>query len=265
MKKEKKVGIALGGGGARGLAHIGVLRVLDNAGIKVDAIAGVSMGAVVGAAYSLGMSLDEMEEIANFYSKKRNIARILDFSISRTSFIKGVKVKQFFNKVYDNKTFVNFKIPVYIVVTNLETGEEEILSKGSVAEAVRASSAVPGIFPPVKIHNNYYIDGGVVNPTPIDVLHNAGMDVIIGVDLVMKRNLELKNPSITSTLLQSYEIIRTLAVKYKLSSTNTDAILLKPDLRGAIDSFRFHELNRFIRAGEEAAEKALPEILKRLL
>ncbi len=265
MNKNKKIGLALGGGGARGLAHLGVLKALENAGIKIDAIAGVSMGAAIASAYSLGYTIDEIEKIALKYSRKRNLFQILDFNFSRQSVIKGVKVKKFFNDVYNNATFKDFKIPVYVVATNLETGEEEIFTQGLVADAVQASSAVPGIFPPVKIKKDYYIDGGVVNPTPTDVLKRKGMDIIIGVDLVIKRNLEMKNPNIVSTLLQSYEIIRTLAVKYKLNlADNKNLILLKPDLRGAMDSFRFQDISRFIQAGEEAGKKALPQIIKTL-
>lgn len=264
MYNGKKIGLALGGGGARGLAHVGVLRVLENVGIKVDAISGASIGAVIGSAYSLGKSLDEIEEMAAHYSKKSHLAKILDFSFSRESLIKGDKIKHFFHEIYGNKTFADFMIPVRIVVTNLDSGEEEILHEGSIAEAVRASSAIPGLFPPVKINDHYYIDGGVVNPTPVDVLSDLEMDLIIGVDLVMKRQSDFKRPTIISTLIQSYEIIRTLATKYKVDSANKNIIILKPELRGAIDTFKFDDLTRFIKSGEKTVEEALPEILNKI-
>jgi NTE family protein len=264
MMKKKKIGLALGGGGARGLAHIGVLKVLRQAGIKIDFIAGTSMGALIGAVYALGLDMAEIEKEVISFDKKKAIISLFDFGKPGSSILKGDKIYRYIDALLLGKHFSETNIPFKAVATDLETGEEIILDKGKIVDAIMASISVPGIFPPVKIGSTYLIDGGVVNPTPIDVVKKMGADKIIGVDLISTKGKNFtSSPGMISTLLQSYEIIRTQAVKFKLAENN-EAIMIKPKIRGAVESFKFYDIVKFIKSGEEATKEALPEILKNI-
>ena len=262
MKKAKTIGLALGGGGARGFAHIGVLKVLEKNNIKFDYVCGVSMGSLIGACYVLGIGIEKIEKIA-IEMRKRDMVKFLDLSRPKFSLIKGNKIIEFIKNIINDADFSQTKIPFAVIVTNLETGEEKIINKGSIAEAAQASISVPGIFPPVKIKSGYFIDGGVANPTPVDVCKNQGVDIVIGVDLIMKRKIKLDNPGPITTLFQSYDIIRSQIIKHKLKKVG-GAIIISPEIRGTIDSFKFNEIPKMIKSGEEAAEKALPEILRKI-
>lgn len=264
--KKKKIGIALGGGGARGIAHIGVLKVLEEENIDIDIVAGVSMGAIIGACYSLGISTGEMEREAISMNKRKAVSNLMDLARPSKSLLKGEKAYKFISKFIGAKTFEETKIPFGVIATDLEGGDEVVINSGNIARAVQASMSVPGIFPPVKIGDNYLIDGGVVNPTPTDLARKMGADLVIGVDLVLKKRVKLNNPGIVTTLLQSYEIIRSQAVKFKIGrqEENGDPIIIQPEIRSTIDSFKFYNIHKFIESGEEATRKALPEIRKRI-
>jgi len=266
MQKNIKIGLALGGGGARGLAHLGVLKVLNREGIKIDYICGVSMGSIIGALFALGLDLAAIEKEILKYNKKTKIMQIADIDFfSRKSILKGVKPYQFIEKfIYSEAQFTDTIVPFSIVATDLNTGDEAILKEGNILEAVKASSCVPGIFPPVKIGTDYYIDGGVVNPTPVDVVSEMGADLVIAVDLVVKKKEDIENPNFFNTLMRSYDIIRAQAVKFKMSQVGDSIVLIKPDMGGIVDSFKFDNMDRFIKVGEEAAEAMLPEIRKRI-
>lgn len=263
MSKTRTIGLALGGGGARGFAHIGVLKVLERNGVKFDYVCGTSMGALIGACYVLGIDLEKIEKIAS-KMRKREMIKFLDLGHPKFSLIKGNKIITFIKDIINDADFAQTEVPFAAVATNLGTGEEKIINKGLIAKAVQASISVPGIFPPIKINNEYFIDGGVVNPTPVDVCKKYGVDIIIGVDLVMRGKAKLDNPGVVTTLLQSYEIIRNQAIKYKLEKTGKQTILIKPDLGGIIDSFKFNEIPKMIKAGEAATKKVLPEILRKI-
>lgn len=261
--KKKKIGLALGGGGARGLAHIGVLKVLEEAGIEIDMIVGTSMGAFVGSYYALGLDLAELEKEAISFTKTKAISTFVDLATHRKSILKGIKAEKYIRKMVGEKTLLeDTRIPTRIVCTDLSNGEEIILKKGDISEAIRASISVPAIFPPVKIDGRYLVDGGVINSTPVDVVKNMGADVVIGVDLVMKREAKLDNPNMVTSLLQSYEIIRTQWIKHNISRVDKDAVIIEPEMRGTIDSFKFYDINKFIVSGEEATCKALPKIME---
>ncbi len=263
MINKNKIGLALGGGGARGIAHIGVLKVLEREGIKIDYLCGTSMGALFGSCYALGMPVAEIEQHA-LKIRKRDLMKMVDLRHPKRSIIKGNNVYQYITSLIGDAKFSQTKIPFAVVTTNLETGDEEIIEKGLIAEAVQASISVPGIFPPVKIGDSYLIDGGVVNPTPIDVSKSQGADLIIGVDLITKRRIKLDNPGTIAVLMQSYDIIRMMAVKYKMQKANECAVLIKPHVGGIIESFKFSEIPAIIKKGETATEEMMGEIRLRL-
>jgi NTE family protein len=257
---KKKIGFAFGGGGARGLAHIGVLKILEKEGIQADMAAGTSMGSIIGAAYALGMPIAEMEKLALGITRRTALRDLFDPCVPKQAMLKGQKVNKYINSVFDNAEFKNTRIPLKIVATDLECGDEVVLEKGNIADAVMASICVPGIFPPVRIGNKILIDGGVVNPTPVDVVADMGADAVIGIDLVMKRKIVLDKPSIITTLFQSYEIIRSHSVRSKLAGPLKNTVIIKPEMRGTIDSFKFHDIQKFIASGEKAAVDEMDNI-----
>lgn len=266
MKKQIKIGLALGGGGARGLAHIGVLKALKEAGIKIDMIAGTSMGAFIGACYSIGMEVDKMETEARSFTKRKAMRELVDLALPKYSIIKGKKIFNYIDDFLDHKGFSDTKIPLRVIATNLSNGEGAAISKGNLARAIEASICVPGIFPPVKIGSDYYVDGGVADPTPIDQVIKMGADIVIGVDLVYKRSVIREDLNLVSTLLQSYEVIRNKSVNLCQNEKKRKIIIIQPDLNGnsIANSFKFFDIHEFIEAGERAAKKAIPNIKRKI-
>jgi NTE family protein len=265
MGNKPKIGLVLGSGGARGLAHVGVLKILEENKIKPDFIIGVSMGAVIGACYSLGVSTEELEEESLSFTKGKIFKHVFDLANPRNSLIQGKKIEKYFKNFIKNKKFSDCHIPFSILATNLSTGDELVIEKGDITSAVMASCSVPGIFPPVKIGEHYYIDGGVVNPTPVDLAEKKKADLIIGVDLTIRRTVEVENPRILTTLLQTYEIIRRQAVEFKFKNLNKSAIIIKPKFKGIVDSFKFFDAAKFVMIGEEAARERIEEIKNMLI
>jgi len=181
-KGKKKIGLALGGGSALGLCHIGILEILEKNGIYPDYIAGTSMGAVVGALYCAGKSPEEIKRIAQGTDWKA----IVDFDVPKFGLIKGKLIEKRIRELVDNKKFSQLNPKLNVVAYNYSQKEEVVFSKGDVTEAVRASMSIPGIFNPVKIGKDKYIDGGVSNPTPFDVVKEMGADIVIAVDLCQR-------------------------------------------------------------------------------
>ena len=181
MSKRKKVGLALGSGSSRGWSHIGVIKALVENNIPIDFIAGTSIGAYVGAIAASG-GIEEFEKIVLDMDWKR-VVSLLDISMSRTGVLDGRKVMDLAEDVMMAKTFNELKIPLRVVTADLNKGEEIIISKGFVREAVRASISIPGIFRPIELNGILCVDGGILNPVPVDVVRNMGADVIIAVDL----------------------------------------------------------------------------------
>jgi NTE family protein len=182
-KKGLKFGLALGSGSARGLAHVGVIQVLEAYNIPIDIIAGTSIGSVVGSLYATGASIDQLEEAA-LSIKKSTTLFLIDPALPHSGLISGKKIEEMLNDLaLEDKTFDDLKIPFAAVATDVESGAEVILTQGKVIDAVRASISIPGIFTPVKYQNYYLVDGGVVDPVPVDVVQKMGADIIIAVNL----------------------------------------------------------------------------------
>ena len=262
--KRPKIGLVLGSGGARGIAHIGVLKVLEKNNIPIDYIAGASAGALIGSYYALNTETDGMEKIA-LKTTKRELLTLIDPSNPKRALIKGNKIKNFIKNLLNDRDFKDVKIPLTVVVTDLEKGRELHIKKGNLADAVRASIGIPGIFYPARLDDKWLVDGGLINATPVDVARDMGADFIIAVDLTMGTEVTFKEPTIVETLLRSFDIMRTELTKMKIQSVK-DLVLIQPTIhnKNGIDSLRFYEAKRFIKAGEEAAEKAIPEIKKKI-
>ena len=180
-KVQKRIGLALGSGSARGWAHIGVIRALKEAGIQLDYVAGTSIGALVGAVYASG-DIDSLEEVVLKFDWKR-IAHFFDVVFPKSGLIDGNKVADFVRAHVKEINIEDLPLPFSAVSTNLTTGREVILSKGDIIEAVRASISVPGIFTPVRKNGTILVDGGLVNPVPVSVVRKMGAEFVIAVDL----------------------------------------------------------------------------------
>jgi len=182
-KKGLKIGLALGGGSARGLAHVGVILALEAYNIPIDIIAGTSIGSVVGSLYAAGASIDQLEEAALSMKKSKTLS-LTDLVLPHSGLISGERIEEMLNDLFlEDKTFADLKIPFAAVATEIESGAEVILNQGKLIDAVRASISIPGIFTPVKYGEYYLVDGGVVNPVPVDVVKMMGADIIIAVSL----------------------------------------------------------------------------------
>jgi NTE family protein len=186
-KKGLKIGLALGGGSARGLAHIGVIQVLQAYGIPIDIIAGTSIGSLVGSLYAAGDSVEKLEKSVSLLDK-RKVLSLMDITFPRSGLVRGNRIeKMLIDWGLGDKTFEELNIPFAAVATDIESGERVILNQGNVADAVRASMSIPGIFVPVKYDDRYLVDGGVVDPVPVDLAKKMGADIVIAVSLAIKR------------------------------------------------------------------------------
>jgi NTE family protein len=265
MINEKKFGIAFGGGGARGIAHIGVARVLLEADLKPDFLAGSSMGALVAAFLASGHDWEKVEALALSLNKSRAAKLFLEIGKKGQALIGGKKVSNFLSEQIGDISFADLEIPLAVVACDLANGQEVVIRHGLVREAIMASIAVPGIFPPCEYEGKILVDGGVVNPTPVDVVKKMGADVVLGVDLISRRDRELsKIPNLIDTLLLSYEIIRLKAMEEKLHKNHRNMIIVMPEKREIFDSFRFFDTKEFIRSGETSMYEALPKLRKKL-
>jgi len=268
--RKRKVGLALGGGAARGLAHIGVLEVLQKEGIPIDLIAGTSIGAVIGAVYAQGKDVQEIKKLALEMVEKR--FTFIDPSLPRTGFIKGRKIKEALASFIGGEIrFSDLKTPFACVATDIDTGEEVVIDEGSVPEAVRASISIPAIFTLVKWKGRYLVDGGLTNPVPVSILQRMGADFTIAINVIpavterahrvkKERSEDPKEPNIINILMQSTYIGTYALVKPSIESAN---IVIEPRVVhiGAAD---FHHADECIRQGELATQEAIQEIKRRL-
>lgn len=180
--KTQKIGLALGSGAARGLTHIGVLRAIEERGIKIDYISGCSIGALIGGAYAMGMSVEEIENIA-MQTNWKLMAKMFSPTFSFSALINDNYINEFFYTWFGDTTFDQLKIPFSTIATDIQTGKMVVLDKGNLLRAVRASISVPLVLSPVKIGKYKLVDGGLVNPIPVDIVKSKKMDRVIAVNL----------------------------------------------------------------------------------
>ena len=176
-----RIGVALGGGSARGYAHIGALASLERHGFPPDVIAGTSFGAVIGALYASGHSVERMTREAGQLRRRDLLPSVTDFGLHRAALFQGDKLESYFDRILEGRHFADLNKQLVVVATDVDTGERVLLSEGSVARAVRASSSMPGIFAPVEIEGRRLVDGGLGSPVPLDTLTGMGVDLAIGI------------------------------------------------------------------------------------
>ncbi|SFJ92748.1 NTE family protein [Halobacillus dabanensis] len=252
-----KVGLALGSGGARGFAHLGVLKVLREHDIPVDVIAGSSMGALVGSFFAAGQRIEDMYKLAFTFKRKY----YLDFTVPKMGFVQGRRIKEYIRLFTFGKNIEDFKIPMSIVATDLYAGEKKIFTSGPASSAVRASIAIPGIFVPEKIDDRLYIDGGVIDRVPVSVVKGMGADFVIAIDCA-HFDADPNINSIYDVITQSIDIMQDELVTAIGVSKDAD-IMIRPDVSN-YSSRAFTNLQEIVGAGERAAEDKIIEIKEKL-
>ncbi|WLR52228.1 patatin-like phospholipase family protein [Bacillus tianshenii] len=246
-----KIGLALGSGGARGFAHLGVLRVLQEEGIPIDVIAGSSMGSLIGAFYGAGHDMTRLYKLATAFRRKY----YLDFTVPKMGFISGNRVKELIKLFTKGKRIEELDVVLGIVATDLKKGEKKVFTEGKLPEAVRASIAIPGIFVPENIDGTLYVDGGVIDRVPVQTARDLGADFVIAVD-VSHVKAEVEITSIYDVIMQSIDIMQDELVRSRVMHAD---IMLIPDV-SQFTSRAFTNLEEIIRIGEEEARKHLPQI-----
>ena len=206
MEKKVRVGLALGSGGLCGVAHVGFLQVLEENGIKVDMVSGISMGAIVGGLYASGVSPKELEEIA-LKIEKKDILGLNAFKVLKESVFTGKKIENFLNKLVKVKNIEDADIQFYAQAVDLMNGTMHTFDKGSIVDAMRASSAIPGLLSPVYLNDTCYIDGGSIDTVPFKILKDKGADVVIAVNCLNNYKLDKKPKGSLSTFLHSYDVL----------------------------------------------------------
>ena len=242
------IGIALGAGAARGLAHIGVLQVLQKEGINITCVAGASIGALIGALFCAGIELNRLEQLASYLKLKH----IIDFSVfpRKGGVIQGEKLREVLNVFLRDMSFSDLKLPYAAVATDLTTGEEVIFRRGSVVTAVMASCAIPGVFVPIKTAGRLLVDGGLVDRVPIRALRELGATRMVGVDV--GPNLRTgRFRSAVEVTMQAFDIMQEVIVRLK--TTEAD-VLIRPDV-GDFSLIRLDKANQLIERGREAAKR----------
>jgi NTE family protein len=255
-----KIGLSLSGGGINGLAHIGVLKVLGKMNLNFSAIAGCSMGSIIGAAYAAGKTPEEMEE----FILSLKLYKLADFSLSRLGIKKMGKFEKALIDFLAVKDFKELRIPLYINATNITEGKERIFSSGNLIEAIQASCAYPGVFAPLKIKNNYYIDGGVINNQPFPILPKR-IKKFITVNITPKKTLQThEKASILTVLDISIRIMQEEIADLKLKEyRQKNYTIIKPQINSAkmVSPEKF--IRHIINSGELAALNQSTEVIKK--
>lgn len=269
LQREPRFGLALSGGGARGLAHIGVLKVLEEAGIQPDYLAGTSMGGVIAAAYAAGLKPDEIEQIATDTSRTRNLLRLADFSLPQQGIFRGERLLAFFSQHLNGCNFADLSVPLSLIAVDLNTGQEVRLQEGSVAQALRATVSIPGLLAPVVQDGMRLVDGGLLNNLPVDAVRQMGADVVLGVDVdwqndsVWQTLAHLKPLSGTiggliATLGDSLDLLVRQQRANKLRSASPD-FLVRPDIPAEVTILTgYNRVAELITQGEVATYPVLP-------
>jgi len=284
---KPRLAIALGSGSARGWAHIGVLRALQQAGITPDIVCGTSMGAFVGAAYASG-SLDSLEGWARGLTR-RDVLGFFDVSLGAGGLIKGEKLLGYTSRLFLDETFADLDKPFACVATDLASGREVWLKEGRILDAVRASVALPGLLVPQLLDGCYLVDGGLVNPVPVSLCRALGADIVIAVDLGMDtiglrqrpgdpsapvpawrqtmgrwlgregEGEKVVRPSLADVVSNSIAIMQGRIARSRLAGEPAD-VLIAPRL-GQLGLLDFHRADEAIAAGRKATEHMLPMLL----
>ena len=258
-----KIVLVLGAGGVKGIAHIGVLEVLEKAGIPIDLIIGCSIGAIIGAFYASGLDTAQILKIAKIIIPNRPSYQRLGFpylrkGLSGKGFFTVTKLKELLAQELPNNSFESLKIPLKACAVDLHKGKLELLESGSLIDAILASACIPGFFQPVTIDNKSYVDGGIISELPIEQAKKLGAKIIIGSNVKGWLKIET-NKKIKNIIVRSYDILRHHHDKKEESKAD---IIIRPDLSGLMDRLfsKPTRIKEIYERGKLYAEKALPDI-----
>jgi len=256
FRRPQKVGLVLGGGAARGMAHIGVIKVLAENKIPIHCIAGTSSGAIFGALFSGGMNPYDMAKQA----RQTDWMKLVTFRLSKTGPVSGAGIEKLIIDNIGNKNIEDLRIPLSIIATDLKTGERVVIKNGNIAKAVHASSAIPGVFSPVQFQGRLLADGLIVDNVPIGAARDMGADFIIAVDVVPNVILNGWSPNVFNVIERALDVnCRRASEKIKLSAD----IVIDPVDKN-ISALSLNEADELVKMGETAANRALPEIRSKL-
>ena len=290
LEPDATVGLALGSGGAKGLAHIGALKALEEVGIKADYVAGSSMGTLVGAAYAAGIPIDSLEQVA-VQRDWKDFTLLLDPALAKPGFIDGDRIEKFLRRTfYEDRKIQDLPIPFTATTTDISTGQRYVINQGSLSAAVRSSISVPVIFTPQKYEEMYLVDGGLVDPVPIDIVRSMGADFIIAVNVLVppdeyeqvsqKNILDADNfnssnkeswfqrwmseengrdvqPSLPRIIQRTVMISQARLAQFQIEISKPD-LVIEPDTR-ELGSWDFRKGREAIDLGYIAAQDALKE------
>ncbi len=249
--RPPRIGLALGGGAARGFAHIGVIQVLEENGIKPQLVAGTSAGSLVAALYACGKSGAELAALAQGMDE----SALTDWAFPGRGMIKGEALAKYVRAQTGGITIEQTKLPLGIVATDLADGQPILFQRGDIGAAVRASSAVPAVFQPVKMNGREYVDGGLVSPVPVRFAREMGAELVIGVDISSPPNPEATGDAI-HILLQTVAIMGRSINRWELKDAD---VVVRPALVG-VSSADFTARMKAVQSGREAAQAALPAL-----
>ena len=253
-KRLPAIGLALGGGFARGIAHVGVLKVLEEEGIPVRMIAGTSVGALIGAAYCSGVTIAELEEVAY----KVRFTTFARWTLSRYGFASNDRMVSFLTRTLKVQTFEQLRIPLGVTATDFNTGEGMVFTSGSIIDPVRASCAYPGMFLPVEIRGRWLVDGMLSNPVPTRPLRAMGAERVLAVQLKGQWSKSTAPRHLFDVIGQSFAIAQDMMSTVWRSAAD---VVIEPDVAG-FDYDDFKRAGELIRVGETAMRRALPQVRK---
>lgn len=251
-KDKPLVALVLGSGGARGYAHIGVIEILEQHGIRPDFIVGTSAGSIVGSLYASGKSAEELREVA----LDMQVNDVRDISIGIQGFFDGKKVENYVNQQVENTPLESLKIPMFVVATELKQGQQIVFNKGNTGQAVRASISIPSMFVPTIISGTEYVDGGLVSPVPVNVARDLGADVIIAVD-ILAQPIHTETSNVWGMFNQNINIMQNKLAAQELKNAD---IVIQPDLREKVHIFDVKGREATMQAGQNAVQMKLKEI-----
>lgn len=254
VQKEKKLGLAFGGGGARGFTHVGVLKALTDHGIGIHYIAGTSAGAIAGAFYAGGISVDQMVKICKQLTW-RNFAR---FHLSRKGMLSSKPILEFIEKYLGQKTFKDLTIPFSALATNILSGKGEELNHPNlkVSTAIRASASFPGVFPPTVINGHHYFDGGASYNLPCEVVRNMGADVVLGIDVIPQVELKVMPHNIPGLVDRGLDIL----LRNKSINLQDNGDLILTPIHERVSSFNVKRASHLIDLGIKSVNENIDQI-----
>ncbi|MET0321404.1 MAG: patatin-like phospholipase family protein, partial [Duganella sp.] len=259
VPKKIRIGLALGGGAARGFAHIGVIKALEAQGIDADVVVGTSAGSVVGALYAAGNTGFQLQKLAFDMDE----AAISDWAMplfgKSTGVLKGEALQAYVNKAVGNLPMEKLKKPFGAVAADLKSGQPILFQRGNTGMAVRASSAVPGVFQPVTIAGHTYVDGGLVAPVPVRFARDMGADFVIAVNISTQADVQATVSSV-DVIMQTFSIMGQRINQYELKDAD---IVITPSL-GKMAGNDFAGRNQAILAGEQAAAQVMVQLKQKL-